>query len=106
MAATDPEHDPAQIPSPMRATPTAVQRAWLRRGLDQPGGKLPLFTEDGQRITDRTIRSCIDHGWAAPWFDNPLKPSWLVCRLTPRGAAVVREPGSDDGVPGPGTASS
>ena len=26
--------------------PTAVQKAWLRRGLFQPGGKLPLF--DGQ----------------------------------------------------------
>ena len=25
--------------------PTSAQRAWLRRGLDQPGGKLPLSTE-------------------------------------------------------------
>ena len=73
------------------ATPTAVQRAWLRRGLTQPGGKLPLFTEDGQRITDRTIRSCIEHGWATPWFDNPLKPGWLVCRLTHLGREVASE---------------
>ena len=91
MAATDPEQERAQISIPAMATPTAVQRAWLRRGLDQPGGKLPLFTEDGQRITDRTIRSCIEHGWATPWFDNPLKPGWLVCRLTNLGREVASE---------------
>jgi hypothetical protein len=106
MAATDPEHKPAQIPGSSRATPTAVQRAWLRRGLAEPGGKLPLFTVDGQRVTDRTIRSCIEHGWATPWFDNPLKPGWLVCRLTRLGADAVRDPVSGDDALGPRTASS
>jgi hypothetical protein len=28
--------------------PTAAQRGWLVRGLDQPGGKLPLFDRNGQ----------------------------------------------------------
>lgn len=71
------------------AVPTAIQRAWLRRGLDQPGGKLPLFDEFGQAVHPATIRSCLDHGWAEPWFTNPLKPDWLVCKLTMAGRSVV-----------------
>jgi hypothetical protein len=69
--------------------PTAVQRTWLARGLSQPGGKLPLFDERGQRISPRTIQSCIEQGWAEPWFANPLKPEWLVCKLTNHGRAAV-----------------
>ena len=65
--------------------PTATQQAWLRRGLDQPGGKLPLFNEQGQHYPARTIRSCIIQGWAEPWFSNPTKPDWLVCKLTKSG---------------------
>ncbi|MBO6838643.1 MAG: hypothetical protein JJ878_18845 [Alphaproteobacteria bacterium] len=57
----------------------------MRRGLRQPGGKLPLFDNEGQRISDRTVRSCIEQGWAEPWFNNPLKPDWLVCKLTESG---------------------
>ena len=79
---------PASLPE---ARPTVAQRRGLARGLDQPGGKLPLFDADGQRIAERTIRSCIAHGWAEPWFDNPLKRDWLVCRLTKLGRAVAGE---------------
>lgn len=64
---------------------TAVQREWLVRGLSQPGGKLPLFDHDGQKFSDRTIKSCIRKGWAEPWFENPIKPDWLVCKLTESG---------------------
>jgi len=64
---------------------SGAQRAWLARGLEQPGGKLPLFDRDGQKISERTVRSCIRHGFAEPWFDNPIKPDWLVCRLTDKG---------------------
>lgn len=71
------------------ATPTPTQRAWLRRGLEQPGGKLPLFDRDGQQISPRTVRACLEHGWAEPWFSNPLKPDWLVCKLTPAGRSAV-----------------
>ncbi len=71
--------------------PTATQLAWLRRGLDQPGGKLPLFDERGQRVNERTIRSCIAQGWAEPWFANPTKPDWLVCKLTAAGRKIARE---------------
>jgi hypothetical protein len=69
--------------------PTAAQRAWLRCGLNQAGGKLPLFDSDGQRVSERTIRSCIDQGWAEPWFNNPIKPDWLVCKLTEPGRDAV-----------------
>ena len=76
-----------------RIRPTAVQKSYLIRGLRQPGGKLPLFDEQGQRYSDRTVRSCIEQGWAEPWFDNPLKPDWVVCRLTEAGRSVLSVPG-------------
>ena len=69
--------------------PSPAQLRWLRRGLDQPGFKLPLFDEWGQRVNEQTIRSCIAQGWAEPWFANPLKPEWLVCKLTDAGRAVA-----------------
>ena len=72
-----------------RGRPTAAQRAYLRRGVDQPGWKLPLFDEQGQRYSTRTIRSCIEQGWAEAWFRNPMKPDWTVCRLTAAGYALV-----------------
>jgi hypothetical protein len=71
------------------ARPTPAQRNWLGRGIDQPGGKLPLFDRNGKRISPRTIRSCIEQGWAEPWFINPVKPDWLVCKLTDRGREVL-----------------
>ena len=68
---------------------SAAQRDWLVRGLSQPGGKLPLFNRDGQKISDRTIKSCIRQGWAEPWFENPIKPDWLVCKLTDSGRQAL-----------------
>ena len=69
--------------------PTDAQLAWLKRGLEQPGGKLPLFNEDGQRIPPRTVRVCLDRGWAQPWFWNAIKPDWLVCKLTGKGRSLA-----------------
>ena len=69
--------------------PTASQRKWLARGLDEPGGKLPLFDENGQKVSERTVRACIEKGWATPWFANPIKPDWLVCKLTDTGRAAL-----------------
>lgn len=69
--------------------PTPAQRLYLRRALSQPGGKLPLFGPEGQSIDARVVRSCLAKGWAAPWFQNPLKPDWLVCRITDRGREAV-----------------
>lgn len=72
-----------------RGSLSGAQRAWLARGLEQPGGKLPLFDRDGQKFSERTVRSCIRHGFAEPWFDNPIKPDWLVCRLTDKGRMAL-----------------
>jgi hypothetical protein len=71
------------------ARPTGAQARWLARGLDQPGGKLPLFDADGRQVDPRTIQSCLRNGWAEPWIANPIKPDWLVCRLTTEGRAVL-----------------
>ncbi len=73
--------------------PTKAQQSWLLRGIRQPGGKLPLFDERGQRISRRTIDACIEAGWCTRWFDNPLKPDWQVCRLTDAGRRVIRDSG-------------
>ena len=70
-------------------SPSPAQRRYLERGLGQPGGKLPLFDKWGQRVSEQMVRACIDHGWAEPWFSNPLKPDWLVCRLTESGRRLV-----------------
>ena len=69
--------------------PTPAQKRYLRLGKGQPGGKLPLFDSDGQRISPRTIMACVDAGWAEPWARNPIEPNWLVCKLTSEGAALV-----------------
>ena len=72
--------------------PTAAQRRYLERGLEEPGGKLPLFDADGQEVDARTIRACLRAGWAEPWFSNPLKPDWLVCKLTAAGRDALAAP--------------
>ena len=66
-----------------------AQRRWLSRGIDQPGGKLPLFDRDGKRVSPQMVRACLDAGWAEPWFVNPLKPDWLVCKLTTNGRQAL-----------------
>jgi hypothetical protein len=71
--------------------PSQAQRRYLKRGLKQPGGKLPLFDSAGQQISAKTIKFCIAQGWAEPWFENPIKPDWLVCRLTERGRDLLQE---------------
>ena len=72
-------------------TLSEAQRKWLSCGLEQAGGKLPLFDEYGQQINPQTVQSCIRNGWAEPWFANPLKPDWLVCKLTDLGKEVLSD---------------
>ena len=71
--------------------PNPAQRRYLARGLTQAGGKLPLFDEYGQHIHPALVRACIAHGWAEPWFGNPMKSDWLVCKLSPKGRSVLEE---------------
>jgi hypothetical protein len=87
----------AEPPASLR--PTEPQRRYLERGLSQPGGKLPLFYPDGREVPPRTVQACVANGWAEPWFQNPVKPDWLVCRLTARGREVLgqTEPADSSG---------
>jgi hypothetical protein len=66
-----------------------VELSWLARGLDQPDGRLPVFAQDGSPVPRRMIEAAIRNGRAERWFHNPLKPDWLVCRLTPAGRAAA-----------------
>jgi hypothetical protein len=84
----EPDGDRREDP-PASLRPTEPQRRYLERGLSQPGGKLPLFYPDGREVPPRTVQACVANGWAEPWFKNPVKPDWLVCRLTARGRAVL-----------------
>jgi len=74
---------------------SVAQRKWLSRGLTQPGGKLPLFDEDGRKVSPQVVRKCLEMGWAESWFANPTKPDWLVCKLTAAGRALLAEPLAD-----------
>jgi hypothetical protein len=76
---------PEKGDNPSGARPTEPQRRYLERGLTEPGGKLPLFDRDGREVPRKTIEACIAHGWAESWVANPIKPDWLVCRLTAAG---------------------
>lgn len=65
------------------------EQQYLALGCKQPGGKLPLFDHNGQEISPQIIRGCVKKGLAEPWFANPMKPDWLVCRLTEAGRKAV-----------------
>lgn len=93
MRGDDASDDRPEVPTAAVAgagIPNAAQMAYLRRGLDQPGAKLPLFDEDGQRVGEDLVQGCIDRGWAEPWYVNALKPDWQVCKLTAAGDAAAR----------------
>jgi hypothetical protein len=90
---------------PETGEPTEAQRRYLERGLREPGGKLPLFDRDGRQIPHKTIEACIAHGWAEPWFANPVKPDWLVCKLTAAGYRVLGGTAPQPSDPPPGTGS-
>lgn len=80
---------PDDIHNAPEMRPTVAQRRYLERGLEQPGGKLPLFDREGREVAKKTIEACLAHGWAEPWTLNPIKPDWLVCRLTAAGYRVL-----------------
>ena len=95
--ASPPDHD--EVINKAAVRPSGAQRRYLERGLDQPGGKLPLFDREGRQVPLKTVQACIEHGWAEPWTRNPIKPDWLVCRLTAAGYEVLGRtvPQRDDG---------
>jgi hypothetical protein len=73
----------------VQKTLSEAEQNYLKQGLKQPGGKLPLFDGRGQEIPSSLIQSCIKQGLAQRWFANPLKPDWLVCRLTDKGRNLL-----------------
>ncbi|WP_409433830.1 hypothetical protein ACJ3XI_04805 [Litorimonas sp. RW-G-Af-16] len=77
-------------PARDRARLSEDERNYLRAGLSQSGAKLPLFDLSGQRIDPKVQRACIQKGLCEPWFANPMKPDWLVCRLTEAGREALR----------------
>jgi hypothetical protein len=78
-----------EISSSGNVRPNPAQRRYLARGLAQSGGKLPLFDENGQHMHPALVKACVVHGWAEPWFGNPLKPDWLICKLTEEGRKIA-----------------
>jgi hypothetical protein len=76
-------------PAARRASnrPTPRQLEWLRRGLDRPGGSLPIFDQFGQRVSGRTVDSCVKRGWAET-RDEALR-DWRLCQLTSAGRRAL-----------------
>jgi hypothetical protein len=81
------------------ARPTEPQRRYLARGLSEPGGKLPLFDRDGRQVPRKTVEACVAHGWAVSWCANPIKPDWLVCKLTAAGYRALGAAPKTDAAP-------
>mgnify|MGYP000900577039 CR=1 FL=1 len=73
------------------AAPTDEQRRWLGTGLNQPGGKLPLYDEKGTRVSAELITACVQAGWAEPWALNPTRTDNQVCRLTEAGRQALQK---------------
>ncbi|RKQ71294.1 hypothetical protein DES40_0607 [Litorimonas taeanensis] len=63
--------------------------AWLKTGENNPEGRLSLFDGLGQRVDPQIQRLAIRNGWAEGWFANPMRPDWMVCRLTLSGQRVL-----------------
>ena len=79
------------VPTP--AAPSEDQRRWLQNGLRQPGGKLPLYDDKGQRIAEDLVTACIAAGWAEPWVKNPVATVSRICRLTGNGKSALTQEG-------------
>ena len=82
---------------PLGANPLAADIAMMRVAIEAAAAADPrdvpvgavVFDADGREVAPRTVQACVANGWAEPWLKNPLKPDWLVCRLTPKGYAVL-----------------
>lgn len=68
---------------------TRAELSYIMMGIDQPGGKLPLFDAHGQSVNPKIVRSCVEKGLVERWFANPMRPGWVVHRLTDRGRAIL-----------------
>ncbi len=64
-------------------------RNWLNGGLNREDGRLAIFDTFGEPVNKAVIKTAIASGYAEPWFSNPMRPQWTVCRLTAKGRAAV-----------------
>ena len=58
---------------------------WLQGGLNRSDGRLALFDRFGEPVDKAVIKTAIKQGLAEPWFSSPMRPQWMVCRITPKG---------------------
>lgn len=65
--------------------------AWLKTGAGNKEGRLALFDGTGQRVDQTVQRAALSQGWVEGWFANPMRPDWMVCRLTPSGRRFLAE---------------
>ncbi len=67
----------------------AELNAWLSGGLNRADSRLALFDQFGEPIDPNIVKSAIEKGLAEPWFSSPMRPQWMVCRLTSQGRHVL-----------------
>ncbi len=70
----------------------ADMREWLRGGEAREDGRLALFDQFGEPIDKKVVKTAIASGFAEPWFANPMRPQWTVCRLTQKGYDFLDRP--------------
>ncbi|MEP3655166.1 MAG: hypothetical protein ABJO36_09745 [Litorimonas sp.] len=62
---------------------------WLKGGLDRSDGRLAMFDTFGEPVNKAVIKSAIAAGLAEPWFSSPMRPQWMVCRITAKGRETL-----------------
>ena len=62
---------------------------WLSGGLGREDGRLALFDSFGEPIDKAVVKTAIASGYAEPWFSSPMRPQWMVCRLTAKGRGAL-----------------
>ena len=70
----------------------ADMRGWLQGGEAREDGRLALFDQFGEPIDRKVVKTAIASGFAEPWFASPMRPQWIVCRLTSKGQDFLSRP--------------
>ncbi len=73
-----------------RGVLSVEERSYLLMGTDSPRGRLPLFDAHGQEVKQAVIKSCISKGYVERWFANPMRPQWVMFRLTDKGRQAIK----------------
>jgi len=65
-------------------------RNWLEAGSQRTDGRLAMFDQFGEPVSKGVIKTAIASGLAEPWFSSPMRPQWMVCRITQKGREALR----------------